>query len=130
MDVTSDGSAQAAEDDTAKSGTLTFEAGESAKTVEVAVLDDAHCKGGDAQAVVRGGGLEDGQATGTIRRTVPRCRRAVWSPEVLLETGCRQVHRLLHMAQSIALRHARVRVTQHVLEQARIGGDSVDGVCG
>jgi len=44
-DVTSDGSAQAGEDCTAKSGTLTFEAGEWVKTVEVAVLDDAHDEG-------------------------------------------------------------------------------------
>ena len=45
VDVTSDGRAPAGEDYTAKSGTLTFEAGESAKTVEVAVLDDAHYEG-------------------------------------------------------------------------------------
>ena len=45
VDVTSDGSAQAGEDYTAMSGTLTFEAGESGKTVEVAVLDDAHDEG-------------------------------------------------------------------------------------
>ena len=45
VDVTSDGSAQAGEDCTAKSGTLTFEAGEWVKAVEVAVLDDAHDEG-------------------------------------------------------------------------------------
>lgn len=45
VDVTSDGSAQAGQDYTAKSGRPTFEAGESAKTVEVAVFDDAHYEG-------------------------------------------------------------------------------------
>ena len=43
--ATSDGSAQAGVDYTAASGTLTFQAGETSKTIEVAVLDDAHDEG-------------------------------------------------------------------------------------
>ena len=43
--TTRDGSAQADSDYTAKSGTLTFQAGESSKTIEVAVLDDSHDEG-------------------------------------------------------------------------------------
>ena len=42
---TRDGSAQAGEDYRAASGTLTFSAGESSKTIEVGVLDDAHDEG-------------------------------------------------------------------------------------
>ena len=40
--ATHDGSARAGEDYAAASGTLTFEAGESSKTIAVGVLDDAH----------------------------------------------------------------------------------------
>ena len=43
--TTRDGSPQAASDYTAKSGTLTCQAGESSKTIEVAVLDDSHDEG-------------------------------------------------------------------------------------
>ena len=43
--TTRDGSPQAGSDYTAKSGTLTFQAGESSKTIEVAVLDDSHDEG-------------------------------------------------------------------------------------
>ena len=43
--ATSDGSARAGEDYTAASGTLSFQAGDSSGTVEVAVLDDAHDEG-------------------------------------------------------------------------------------
>ena len=43
--ATSDGSAQAGVDYTAASGTLTFQAGESSRTIEVGVLDDAHDEG-------------------------------------------------------------------------------------
>ena len=43
--ATADGSAQADVDYTAASGALTFRAGESSKTIEVAVLDDAHDEG-------------------------------------------------------------------------------------
>ena len=43
--TTRDGSAQADSDYTAKSGTLTFQAGESSKTIELAVLDDSHDEG-------------------------------------------------------------------------------------
>ena len=51
----------------ARSGTLKLEAGESAKTVEVAVLDGAHDEGEERlSAVERVGGLEVGEATGTI----------------------------------------------------------------
>ena len=43
--ATADGSAQAGVDYTAASGTLTFDAGKSSTTIEVAVLDDAHDEG-------------------------------------------------------------------------------------
>ncbi len=67
---TRDGSAQAGEDYEAASGTLTFSAGESSKTIEVAVLDDAHDEGEEtftlALSNASGAWLEDAEATGTI----------------------------------------------------------------
>ena len=68
--ATRDGSARAGEDYATASGTLTFEAGESSKTVAVAVLDDAHDEGEEtfvlALSNVSGARLEDAEATGTI----------------------------------------------------------------
>ena len=67
---TRDGSAQAGEDYEAASGTLTFAAGASTKTIEVAVLDDAHDEGEEtftlALSNASGAWLEDAEATGTI----------------------------------------------------------------
>ena len=65
--ATSDGSAQAGVDYTAASGTLTFQAGESSKTVEVGVLDDAHDEGEETLTLMlsgaSGGLLTDGEAS-------------------------------------------------------------------
>ena len=71
--ATADGSARAGEDYTAASGTLTFQAGESSKTVSVAVLDDAHDEGEETLTLrlsnPSGATLADGEATGTIENT-------------------------------------------------------------
>ena len=71
--ATRDGSARAGEDYAAASGTLTFEAGETAKTVAVEVLDDAHDEREEtfvlALSNVSGARLEDAEATGTIENT-------------------------------------------------------------
>ena len=68
--ATRDGSARAGEDYTAASGTLTFAPGEASKTVEVAVLDDAHDEGEEtfvlALSNAAGARLEDAEATGVI----------------------------------------------------------------
>ena len=71
--ATVNGTATAGEDYTAASGTLTFAAGETAKTVEVAVLDDAHDEGNET-LVLRlsnpsGARIADAEATGTIENT-------------------------------------------------------------
>ena len=68
--ATRDGSAKAGEDYAAAGGTLTFAAGETSKTVEVAVLDDAHDEGEEtfvlALSNASGARLDDAEATGTI----------------------------------------------------------------
>ena len=71
--ATADGTATAGADYTAASGTLTFAAGETAKTVSVAVLDDAHDEGEETMKLVlsnpSGARIRDGEATGTIENS-------------------------------------------------------------
>ena len=79
--ATADGSAHAGDDYTAASGTLTFRVGESTKTIEVAVLDDAHDEGEETLTLrlsnASGGRLADGEATGTIKNHDPMPRALV-----------------------------------------------------
>ena len=71
--ATSDVTATAGDDYTAASGTLTFAAGETSKTVAVAVLDDVHDDGGETLTLSlsnpSGAWLSDATATGTIHNT-------------------------------------------------------------
>ncbi len=73
--ATSDGTATTGEDYTRTTGTLTFAPGETAKTVPVPVLDDAHDEGEETLTLTlsnpSGGNawLEDAEATGTIVNT-------------------------------------------------------------
>ncbi len=71
--ATADGSATAGSDYTATAGTLTFAPGETAKTVSVPVLDDAHDEGEETLTLrlttATGAVIADGEATGTIKNT-------------------------------------------------------------
>ena len=73
--ATSDGSAQAGVDYTAASGTLSFQAGESSKTIEVTVLEDSHDDDGETLTLTlsnpSSGRLTDAEATGTIENRDP-----------------------------------------------------------
>ena len=75
---TADGTATADEDYVASSGTLTFAAGEAARTIEVSVLDDAHDEGEETFALrlsgAAGAELADAEATGTIANSDPMPR--------------------------------------------------------
>ncbi len=68
--ATSDVTATAGDDYTATSGTLTFAAGETSKTVSVPVLDDAHDDDGETLTLTlsnpSGAFISDATATGTI----------------------------------------------------------------
>ena len=72
---TEDSSAQAGADYTAASGTLSFRAGESSKTIEVAVLDDDHDEGAETLTLTlsnaSNGRITDAEATGTITNHDP-----------------------------------------------------------
>ena len=71
--ATADGTATAEQDYTAASGTLTFLAGETRKTVSVPVLDDSHDEGDETLTLTlsnpSGAYLADGEATGTIKNS-------------------------------------------------------------
>ena len=71
--ATADGTATAGADYTAASGTLTFAPGETAKTVNVPVLDDAHDDTGETLTLTlsnaTGARIRDGEATGTIENS-------------------------------------------------------------
>ena len=68
--ATADGTATAGSDYTATSGTLTFAAGETEKTVSVPVLEDDHDEGSETLTLrlsnAEGADIADGEATGTI----------------------------------------------------------------
>ena len=68
--ATADGTATAGSDYTARKGQLTFDPGETATTVRVPVLDDAHDEGEETLTLrlsaASGAVLADGTATGTI----------------------------------------------------------------
>ena len=73
--ATADGTATAGADYTAASGMLTFAPGETAKTVNVAVLDDAHDDTDETLTLTlsnaSGARIRDGEATGTIENSDP-----------------------------------------------------------
>ena len=73
--ATADGTAQTGQDYTATDGTLTFAAGETQKTVSVAVLDDAHDEGEETLTLTlsnaSGARIVDNVATGTIANEDP-----------------------------------------------------------
>ena len=73
--ATADGTATAGSDYTAASGALRFAAGETAKTVSVPVLDDAHDEGSETLTLTlsnaAGAHIADGEATGTIENSDP-----------------------------------------------------------
>ena len=79
--ATVDGSAQAGADYIARRGTLTFSPGERSKTVQVAILDDAHDEGVETFALAlsnaSGAVIGDGQATGRIENHDPLPRALV-----------------------------------------------------
>ena len=88
---TSDGTAHAGSDYVAAHGTLRFAPGETGKTVEVPVLEDAHDEGAETLTLTlsapRGARIADGTATGTITSEPGEPTVAVPPPRVSIAAG-------------------------------------------
>ena len=118
--ATADGTAQAGQDYTATDGTLTFAAGETQKTVSVAVLDDAHDEGEETLTLTlsnaSGARIEDNVATGTIANDDPL--QQAW----LARFGRTAAQRVLDGVQ------ARLRAPHEAGMQATVAGHDLSGV--
>ena len=117
--ATADGTAQAGQDYTATDGTLTFAAGETQKTVSVAVLDDAHDEGEETLTLTlsnaSGAHIADDMATGTIANDDPLQR--AW----LARFGRTAAQRVLDGVQ------ARLRAPHESGIRATVAGHDLSG---
>ena len=117
--ATADGTAQAGQDYTATDGTLTFAAGETQKTVSVAVLDDAHDEGEETLTLTlsnaSGAHIADDMATGTIANDDPLQR--AW----LARFGRTAAQRVLDGVQ------ARLRAPHEAGMHATVAGHDLSG---
>ena len=108
--MTANGTATAGSDYTAASGMLTFAAGETAKTVTVAVLDDAHDEGSETLDLVlmnaSGAYLADGEATGTISNSDPMPQ--AWMVRMGRTVGSQAVDALTQRLDGAASSHITV----------------------
>ena len=118
--ATADGTAQAGQDYTAAAGTLTFAAGETQKTVSVAVLDDAHDEGEETLTLTlsnaSGARIADNVATGMIANEDPL--QQAW----LARFGRTAAQRVLDGVQ------ARLRAPHEAGMQATVAGHDLSGV--
>ena len=123
--ATSDGTARAGEDYTAASGTLTFAADETSRTVSVTVLDDAHDEGEETLTLMlsnaSGSRVADSEATGTIANRDPL-------PRALLARFGRAA--AVHVVEHIEERLAAPRSPGFRGRFAGVGGSSAAGVGG
>ena len=121
--ATRDGTAVAGADYAATRGTLTFEAGETRKTVEVEVLADRHDEGEETMTLVlsdaTGAALERAEAVGTIRNNGP-------IPKAWIARFGRTVAEQVLEAVEGRMRAAPAPGAEVALAGERIGGQSPD----
>ena len=131
--ATADGTATAGQDYVASSGTLTFAAGETARSVEVTVLDDSHDEGEETFGLrlsnAVGAELGDAEATGTIVNSDPMPRawlgrfgRTAW--EHTLDAVDQRLRSARSTRTGAAIAGRNVAATSEPVSapQARIGG--------
>ena len=114
--ATSDGSATAGQDYTAASGTLTFAAGETAKTVSVAVLDDTAVEGVETFTLslsnATGARIVDGRAVGTIENPQSEMEArflASWSGVPAEHDGRTPFNLTLTFSEEVSMSYKTVR---------------------
>ena len=118
--ATADGSAEAGDDYTAKSGTLSFDAGETSKTVSVSISDDSENESDETFTVTlssaSGADLGTKTATGTIRnRTVV----VETTPTVSIAGGSEFTFEL-HFSENPEVPYRRLRDRSFTLVQADV----------
>ena len=110
--ATSDGSADAGDDYTAKSGTLSFSAGETSKTIAVAIEDDIANESDETFTVTlsnpSGANLGTASATGTIRNRYVAPLTATFSNVPAEHTGSEFTFDLA-FSENVKAGYARVR---------------------
>ena len=138
--ATSDVSATAGEDYTSASGTLTFDTGETEKTVSVAVLGDEHDEGDETLTLrlsnASGAFITDATATGTISNSGPmpeewlvRFGRTA-ADQVLDAVGARLTAPRIAGAEAMLARHRLSAPATPQAPQARGAGARVEGFTG
>ena len=119
--ATSDGTAQAGLDYVSVAGALRFEAGETAKTILVPVLNDDHDDDGETLTLTLshpfGAEIADGTATGTIRNTDP-------IPKAWIARFGRTVAEQVIDAVEARMQAPRVPGTELSLAGQRVGGSA------
>ena len=110
--ATSDGSADTADDYTAKSGTLSFSAGETSKTISIAIEDDTQNESDETFTVTlsnaSGADLGTTSATGTIRNRHVATLTATFS-NVLSEHDGSAFTFGLNFSENVEAGYARIR---------------------
>ncbi len=134
--ATSDGSATAGADYVAASGVVRFEAGETVKTVNVAVLEDSHDEGEETMTLTLshpfGAKVSDGVATGTIANTdaMPRAWLGRFGRTVAGQVVDAVEARMTAVRQAgveVSIAGQRVGAAGAFDEAASRGGDAVGG---
>ena len=111
--ATSDGSADAGDDYTAKSGTLSFSAGETSKTISVAIEDDIENESDETFTVTlsnaSGADLGTTSATGTIRNRHVATLTATFANVPSAHDGSSEFTFDLSFSENVRAGYARIR---------------------
>ena len=110
---TSDGSANAGDDYTAKSGTLSFSAGETSKTISIAIKDDIENESDETFTITlsnaSGADLDTTSATGTIRNRHVATLTATFSNVPSTHDGSSEFTFDLAFSENVRAGYARIR---------------------
>ena len=121
--ATSDGTAEAGDDYTAKSGTLTFSAGMTSKTISVDIKDDSENEGDETFTVTlsnaSGADLGTSSATGTIKNRHVEPLTASFSGMPTEHDGSAFTFEL-HFSENPELPYRRLRDRSFTLVQANV----------
>ena len=126
--ATADGTATAGEDYTATSGTLTFQAGETTKTISVPITDDTEDAGGETFTLTlsnaSGADLGDAEATGTIRDTDTTATPLTASFKNLPAThdGSSEVTFQVEFSEDVGISYAVLRDDGFAVTQGEVTG--------